>query len=439
MQSGCLPGYLVRSADDLERFLVEQRSPALAALGLPEEFVVPCHGLSAANVPATLAELLGAKLPKAAAPLPDDLWLDLADGVKRVVWLIVDAVGWLHTREWFEDEPDTSLARLAREGRFVPLTSVFPSTTTSALTSLWTGYGPAQHGLVGHLMYLREHGAVVDMLTFSVAGERERDQMLGRGLVPEEFSPVPGLAEVLTEQGVNVRTLINRDLAVTGFSRISYRGVTEVVRFVTPADMCARMRCMLADHLDERLLLVGYMHEVDNVGHLDGPESPMWRAQMRSLTYSLEREFLSELTPQQRRGTLLILTSDHGQLPGAGVSTYVADYPELRSHLLLPVTGSLRAAYLYARQGQLEAAEQYLSEHLSEKFVTIRSQAALEAGLLGTGRAAEEVANRVGDMIVLGRDHNLLDHRRRERPPMGMHGGLSQWEMLSPFLIARLD
>ena len=439
MQSGCLPGYLVRSADDLERYLVGQRSPALAALGLPEEFVVPCHGLSAANVPATLAEMLGARLPGAAAPLPDDLWLDLADRVQRVVWLIVDAAGWLHTREWFEEEPDMSLARLARGGRFVPLTSVFPSTTTSALTTLWTGYGPAQHGLVGHMMYLREHGAVVDMLTFSPAGERQRDQMLGRGLVPEEFSPVPGLAEALTGQGVSVRTLINRDLAVTGFSRISYRGVTEVVRFVTPADMCARLHRMLAEHTHERLLLVGYMHEVDNVGHLDGPGSPPWRAQMRSLAYSLEREFLSELTPEERRGTLLMLTSDHGQLPGAGASVYAADFPELCRHLLLPVTGSLRAAYLYARQGQLEAAERYLREHLSEQFFAIRSQAALDAGLLGTGRAAAEAANRIGDLIVIGRDHYLLDQRKRERPPMGMHGGLSQWEMLSPCLIARLD
>jgi len=439
MQSGCLPGYLVRSADDLERYLVEQRSPALAALGLPESFVVPCHGVSAANLPATLAETLGAKLPGAAGPLPDDLWLDLADGVQRVVWVIVDAAGWLHTRELFDEEPGLSLARLARDGRFVPVTSVFPSTTTSALTTLWTGYEPAQHGLVGHMMYLREHGAVVDMLTFSPAGERQRDQMLGRGLVPEEFSPVPGLAEVLTGQGVTVRALINRDLAVTGFSRISYRGVTEMARFVTPADMCARLRPMLADHLAERLLLVAYLHEVDNVGHLDGPGGTMWRAQMRSLAYSLEREFLAELTAEERRGTLFVLASDHGQLPEPGVSINVMDHPELCGHLLLPITGSLRAAYLYARQGQSEAVEEYLSDHLSEQFVTIHSDVALAAGLFGTGHADREAASRVGDLLVIGRDHYLLDRRKREHPPMGMHGGLSRWEMLSPFLIARLD
>ncbi len=439
MQNGCLPEHLLRSADLLERYLIEQRAPALAALGLPDDFVVPCHGLSCANLPATLAEMLGAKLAGAAGPLPDAMWMDLADGVRRVVWIILDAASWLNLCRLFEDEPELSLARLARAGRCLPITSIFPSTTTSALTTLWTGYGPAQHGLVGHILYLREFGTVVDMLTFSPLGERQRDEMLGRGLVPEEFSPVPGFAEALVEQGVSVRTFINLDLAVTGFSRISYRGVSEVGRFVTPADMCVRLRHALADHVGERMLLVGYLHEIDNIGHIYGPASEAWRAGARSLSFSLEREFLSRLSVDERRGTMLVLTSDHGQLPEVAVSVNIADHPELRSHLLMPATGGLRAAYLYARQGHIDAVEQYVRERLAGQFVAVRSAAALEAGLLGSGRPMPEAANRLGDVIAIGRDSCLLDHRRRERPPMGMHGACSRWEMLSPLLMARLD
>lgn len=439
MQTGCLSEHLLRSASELERYLVEQRSPALEALGLPGDLVVPCHGLSSANVPATLAEMLGAKLPGAAGPLPDAMWLDLAAGVQRVVWIILDAASWVHLCELLADEPELSLAALARGGRCLPVSAVFPSTTTSALTTLWTGYGPAQHGLVGHLMYLREYGMVVDMLTFSPAGERQRDQLLARGLVPEEFSPVPALAEAVAGQGVAVRTVVNLDLAMTGFSRISYRGVAEVGRFVTLADMCARLREALSAHLDERLLLVGYLHEIDNIGHLAGPGGECWRAGVRSLCYSLEREFLSQLSPEERRGTAFILTSDHGQLPAPARSIQLAGHPELCSHLLLPATGSLRAAYLYARQGHVEAAEQYLHEQLGEQFVTLRSSTALEAGLFGAGRPAPEAQSRLGDLVVIARDDYLLDYRKRERPPMGMHGGPSRWEMLTPFIVARLD
>ncbi len=439
MQSGCLPDHLLRSADLLERHLIEQRSPALATLGLPDDFVVPCHGVSIANLPATLAEILGARLTGAAGPLPDAMWMDLADGVRRVVWLILDAAGWLHLCELLQDEPGLSLARLAREGRCLPISSVFPSTTSSALTTLWTGYGPAQHGLVGHIMYLREFGMVVDMLIFSPVGVRQRDEMIGRGLVPEEFAPVPGLAEALAGQGVTTRALINLDLAMTGFSRISYRGVAEVARFVTPADMCVRLHRILSAHVDERLLLVGYMHEVDNIGHLEGPGGEAWRAGVRSLAFSLEREFLSHLSPEERRGTMLVLTSDHGQLPQPGSSIYTVNHPELHSYLLLPATGGMRAAYLYARQGCTDAVEAYVHEHLAEQFVPVRATAALETGLLGSGRLASESASRLGDVLLIARNHYLLDYRKRERPPMGMHGGLSRYEMLSPLLMARLD
>ncbi len=439
MQTGCLPEHLLRSGSELERYLVEQRSPAIEALGLPDDFVVPCHGLSGANVPGTLAEMLGARLPGAAGPLPDAMWMDLAQGVERVVWIILDAASWLHLCELFADEPEIGLAALARDGRCLPVSAVFPSTTTSALTSLWTGYGPAQHGLVGHLMYLREYGMVVDMLTFSPAGERQRDQLLARGLVPEEFSPVPALAEAIAGQGVTVRALINLDLAMTGFSRISYRGVAEVGRFVTLADMCVRLRQVLAAHLDERLLLVGYVHEIDNIGHLAGAGSECWRAGVRSLSYSLEREFLRGLSREERRGTMLVLTSDHGQSPGRATPIQLGDHPQLCSHLLLPATGSLRAAYLYARQGHVEAAEAYLRERLGEQFVTLRSSAALEAGLFGAGPPAPEAASRLGDLVVIGRDDYLLDYRKRERPPVGMHGGPSRWEMLTPLVMTRLD
>ena len=217
----CLPDGLLRSAVDLEHYLAEQRSPALAALGLPGDVVVPCHGISIANLPATLAEILGGKLLGAAAPLPDAMWRDLATGVQRVVWFIVDALSWLDLRQLVEEGKAPTIGRLAEAGRLLPITSVLPSTTTTALTTLWTGYTPAQHGLVGHMTYMHEFGLIGDLLSFSPAGVRMRDELLERGLSLDEFLPVPGLAQALLEQGIVTRALINVDLAMTGFSRLS--------------------------------------------------------------------------------------------------------------------------------------------------------------------------------------------------------------------------
>jgi len=428
------------SAAELERYLLRQRPPVLAELGLPAEFVLPHYRLSIANLPATLSQLLGGNLPDASPPLPDALWTDLAIGVRRVVWVILDAVGWLPFCGLLAEDDSLSFARLAQAGRLFPITSVFPSTTTSALATLWTGHAPAQHGLVGHEMYLREFGLIVDTLGFSSAGEPRQGQMIEQGLIPEEFLPVPGLAEILAGQGIITRALINLSLTESGLSRLCFRGAAEVAGFVTSADMWVRLRQMLAAHLDERLLLVGYWGEVDNISHYQGPDSESWRAELHNLAFSLEREFRRGLSSREREGTLLAITSDHGQVavqPGSSIK--LADHPGLQDCLLLPPTGGPRSAYLFARQGQVEGARRYLQENLSHQFAVVSSAAALEAGLLGTGPPAAESPYRLGDLTVLARGDYLLDHREREHPLRGMHGGLSPWEMLVPLLLVRLD
>ncbi len=439
MQESCLSDTLLRSPDELQRYLEQQRAPALAGLGFPPGCVMPCHGINIANVPATIAESLGAKLLGAAGPLPDVMWRDLATGVQRVVCLILDAVGWCAFRDLLAEEPDLSLAQLARKGRLLPITASVPSTTTSALITLWTGYEPARHGLVAHMMYLRRLGLVGDMLMFSPAGSTRREELLERGLDLETFLPVPGVAQTLAGQGVVTRALINADLSRTAFSRLSFRGVSEVVRFITAADMWVRAHEVLSTRRRERLFLATYLAEPDSIGHLHGPGSDSWRAEMRALAASFEREFLARLSTRERQGTLFLLTADHGQLEGEGVAVPLPDHPGLADHLMLPACGSLRAAYLYACQGQVDTAQAYLRDQLGEQFAVVRSRDALAAGLLGSGQPAPETACRVGDLMAFSRDRYFLDYRKRTYPPLGLHAGLSPDEMLVPFLVARLD
>ncbi len=439
MRDSCLPEPLPLMAPDLEQYLLHQRAGELAGLGLPGDLTLPCYGLSVANLPATLAALLGGRLAGAQPPLPGELWADLAPGVRRVVWITINAVGWQTFQRLLQQETDLLFARLARAGRLVPITSVLPTATTSALISMWTGYSPAQHGMVGHMMYLREYGLVADMLMLSPAGGRDRDQLVDRGLVLEEFLPVPGMGTALARQGIVTRVLMNRDLVRTGFSRLCLRGVEEVERFVTAIDMCVRLRQVLEANPDERLLLAGYLAEVDVIGHLHGAESDSWRAELRALAWALEREFLQRLSHQERQGTILVLTADHGQLLAPAISVVLADHPGLAGRLLLPAMGSLRAAYLYACQGQVGQARAYLEQRLAGQFAVVTSEAALRAGLLGPGEPTPETGCRLGDLIVLGRDGYMLDYRRRTHPARGMHAGASPQEMLVPLLLARLD
>ena len=124
----------------------------LLNLPVPTEFTLPDYaGGSIANVPATIARMLGTTLTGLPA-LPEDMWQSLGR-VKRVVLLTLDGFGW----NQFQARQELVTAVSQKATITKQLTSIFPSTTVAALSSLWTGSAPAQHGLVGLRLFFPEY------------------------------------------------------------------------------------------------------------------------------------------------------------------------------------------------------------------------------------------------------------------------------------------
>src|SRR5258705_13167564 len=70
----------------------------------------------------------------------DDAWIpEIARTADAVVLLVLDGLGWSAV----QDHPESTPRLSAMEGG--PITTVAPSTTATALTSIATGLAPAQH------------------------------------------------------------------------------------------------------------------------------------------------------------------------------------------------------------------------------------------------------------------------------------------------------
>jgi predicted AlkP superfamily pyrophosphatase or phosphodiesterase len=423
-------------ASRVEETIRAQRIPVL-----PPEFVLPHYeGFSVANIGPTVAALLGSRIP-GGFPLPREVWSDLTPGVRRVVLIFLDAVGYDRFLDVLDDET-LVFRRLADAGRLFPITSTFPSTTTATLTSLWTGRTPAEHGLIGYVLFLREFGVMADLIHLAPRGRKDggKETLLDWGLKAEGFVPVPGLAESLAADGIVTRSLILKDYLGSFLSQLHHRGVTEIRGHLGAPDMWVCLREMLQAHRDERLYLTAYWGMVDTVSHERGPGSPHWDAELRNLAYSLEREFLSQLTPADREGTLLLVTADHGQItvPPDRI-VYLKHHPPLSDALVMSPTGEPRVAYLHVRPGRVDAVKSYFAAHLAHAFVVLDAETVLSSGLLGKGPTMPAVPHRLGDLVVIGRDNWILYDRDKEPDMIGRHGGLTPGEMLVPMLMVRLD
>ena len=116
-----------------------------------ENLVYPDYGFqkeagkTIANIGPTIAKLFD--VPFQGLPPVNQHFIDElrnAGPIDRVVLIILDAMG----ANLMDDHPQVQ-ALADRATAKETITSVFPSTTVNALSSIWTGHSPGQHGLVG--------------------------------------------------------------------------------------------------------------------------------------------------------------------------------------------------------------------------------------------------------------------------------------------------
>lgn len=407
---------------------------------LPDDFALPNYkDGSIANVPATVAALLGVPF-SGLAPLRADAWQLVRDGVKRIVLLVLDAMGGNlveQERELFAEMVDGKTAVSTT------ITSVFPSTTVAAMSALWTGYAPAQHGLLGLNLLLPDYDTVGFMLNFRASYDNRADTLIKAGLKPEEFLAVPGFAEQLTNAGVETHAFKSSHIINSVLSDMHGRGVASNHAAFSFADMLVQIRQLLERGTERQQFIGAYWSSIDTISHQRGWNSKETAAELNALIFQLQTEFLDKLTPAARKETVFLLVADHGQtLIPMEKRIYLEDHPQLAEMLLLFAPGEPRTRYLYCRQGEQTAVIDYIQTHLNHAALAFKSEDVLAAGWLGPQPHAAAAPKRAGDIIVTMRDGYML-MRQAERswadPFQATHGGMVKAEMEVPWFAFRLD
>jgi hypothetical protein len=416
------------------------KSYRLPDLNLGDEFVYPHYeGGSILNLPASLCRFLG--VPEIGpAPLLPEITASLGEEFLRVMVILIDALAFHRLRRWIGDEGLLVWNRLVDNGVLSPLTSITPSTTSAALTAIWTGRSAAEHGIVGYEMWLKEYGIVINSILQSpMSFQGDPGSLWRAGFTPENFMPFQTLGEHLRAQGVNTYAFQHHSISRSGLSQMFFRDV-DVHAFNTPADLWVNARQLVEGRPGEKQFVWVYWGEVDYLSHLYGPDDERTEEEFRLFSAAFERIFLKRLSAAARKDTLVILLADHGQ-----INTRPDPYYDLRTHpslirrLHIFPTGENRLVFLHVRPGQREAVREYIERTWRNQFHFLDSGFAAGAGLFGPGQGHPGLADRMGDLVLLARGDAYLWWSNKENHLYGRHGGLSADEMLVPFLAGRLE
>jgi predicted AlkP superfamily pyrophosphatase or phosphodiesterase len=406
-------------------------------LNLPSELICPRYeGGSILNIPSSLCHIFGIP-PFGANPLIDNIQTQIGSTYKRVVFILMDALALHRLQRWMMDGTAPVWKRLTDSGKLVPLTSIAPSTTSSALTTLWTGHSAMHHGIVGYEMWLKEYGMVVNSISQSPMSFRNDSGGLKRaGFDPQEFLNLPTLGSHLLQYGIRSYALQHASIINSGLSQMYFNDV-ERYAFTSSADLWVNTRELLENNLDGQTLAYVYWPTVDTLSHRYGPDDERTTAEFGNFSAAFESLFLKKLSHNTRDGTLIILTADHGCITTQPDSHYeLRNHPKLANLLHIMPTGENRMFYLHVRPGEVNSVREYVQHTWPDQFIVINSTKAIDAGLFGTGVIHPDLNNRLGDLIVIARENAYLWWSKKKNFLLGRHGGLHPEEMLVPFLAA---
>jgi predicted AlkP superfamily pyrophosphatase or phosphodiesterase len=418
----------------LKNSIVESISPS----GSAKTFFKPTYdGYSIANIPETAARLLGAR---ASRPLADRSLSSYSEGTEHVVLLLLDGFGAAQlrfAREHYGGVP--SFEQQFSRADQLEISSVFPSTTSSAMSSLHTGLTPQEHGVIGYTMFIAQLGAIVQMLRFTpVLGGRS---VFDSGLDPESFLEVKTIHERFEEEGIASTVYTPAHILDSGLSRITYRGA-DIVPGFSFTDSVIGLRKNLEDERGTGFHFL-YYASPDTVAHARGPYAEVFSAELEAVFSILSKQFFAKLEKGIRKKTTLLISGDHGATRVRSEAILdVAVYPELTSHFRLPPTGDSRASIMHLKPGTQDRVRSFFEEKFPDQFEIMDSSRLLSEGYYGLGKAKEETRSRIGDLVALAKKDNAIDNSNiefhKDKIP-GRHGGLSEEEMKVPLIAMRLS
>lgn len=337
---------------------------------------------------------------------PEDapVWVpEAALDARQVVLFVLDGLGW----DQLKERPAAAPTLSAMAG--APITTVVPSTTATALTSITTGVTPGEHGLLGYRMAV--HGEVLNVLRWTTAAGDARQSI-----------PPVKLQTVHPFLGQRPPVVTRAEYRRSGFTGAHLDGV-RFWGYRTVATLVTEIERLLTE---SEPFIYSYYDGLDKVAHEYGLGSH-YMAELNFIDRVVEY-LLSRLPP----GAVLVVTADHGQVEVGQAVIPLAG--EVLAHCSMQ-SGEGRFRWLHARAGRAHDLYEAASEHHGDLAWVVTREEVLEKGWFGP-RPRDVTAARLGDVALVAHAA-VAFHDPHDTGPfelVGRHGSLTSAEMLVPLL-----
>lgn len=285
--------------------------------------------------------------------------------------------------------------------------SVFPSTTVAATTSIIGGLEPCEHSWLGWDCYYPQ---IDKNVTVYLNQETGTDKPAADYNVAWTYCGFESVVSKIRKNGGNA---------------------FEVAPFAEPfpdsfEKICGHIKDLCKQ--PGKKYIYGYWNEPDHLMHRKGCYGP----DAKQIMTDLEQQ-VNELC-EELENTLVIVTADHGHMDSAGVS--ITDYPRIMECLVRMPSFEPRALNLFVKEGKENQFEQEFQKEFGDKFFLWTKEKVLESKIFGEGPEHPNFRGMLGDYLAIATsDLSIYSTKEESEFFVGVHAGLTEDEMIIPLII----
>ncbi len=322
---------------------------------------------------------------------------------KNVIVMLFDGMGVSAINEHLNESD------FLRQHFVCSISSVFPSTTVAATTTIESGYSPVETAWLGWDLYFNEIGENVAVFRNSLQrnGEAAADYNVAWKYIP--YKRIFERIEEVNGKGSAV--------CVSPFSKFHSKSVRDICKVIK---RLSRKK--------QKKYIYSYWYQPDKAMHDYGVKSEQTHEQIILINNEVER------LCKQLKNSLVIITADHGLCDS--INEYLEDYPELSTMLKVPPSiEPSRAMSFFVKDGLLEDFKDEFNRNFGDNFMLMTKDEVFAENLLGFGKPHPKTYDFVGDFLAIATGEKSLFIEREERNFTGVHAGLTEKEMTVPFIV----
>lgn len=321
---------------------------------------------------------------------------------KNIIVILFDGLG-TSALNYHLEEND-----FLRKHYVADISSVFPSTTVAATTSILSGYSPLECGWLGWDLYFEEIGENVAVFKNTL---QRNGEPAAKYNVAHKYIPYKNVMQRIEK--VRGR---KSSYCVAFFSKYRVKSVEDICKTIYKLSKKRKKKYIYA-----------YWHQPDGAMHGHGVTSPEAHKEILHINSEVEK-LCSKL-----KDSLVIITADHGLCDS--VNLFLEDYPELYNMLKIPPSIEPgRAMSLFVKDGLQEEFKNEFNRHFCDSFRLMTNEEVFSENILGYGKPHPRISGFVGDFLAIATTEKTLFTAREEHEFVGVHAGLTEEEMTVPFI-----